>query len=122
MLGWGGALFGLDGFLHWAFNQYRVDQDPFNQSVCPNHGGGTNALPPGDTHIVYPGKGRPWSSLRLEAHREGFEDYELLRLLKERDPKVARKVLAGAIRGFDRYVKTVPRFRAARKSLLENLS
>jgi hypothetical protein len=35
---------------------------------------------------------------------------------------VARKVLAGAIRGFDRYVKTVPRFRAARKSLLENLS
>jgi hypothetical protein len=122
LLGWGGALFNLDGFLHWGLNHYREDQDPFTQSVLPNHGGGVNTLPPGDTHIVYPGKDGPWSSLRLEAHREGFEDYELLQLLKARDPKKASVVLAKAIRGFDRYVKTVRKFRPARKALLEALT
>lgn len=122
LLGWGGALYNLDGFLHWGFNHYREDQDPFTQSVLPNHGGGVNTLPPGDTHIAYPGRGGPWSSLRLEAHREGFEDYELLRILKARDPQAARAVLARAIRGFDRYVKTVRRFRAARRALLKALS
>ncbi len=122
LLGWGGALFNLDGFLHWGLNQYREDQNPFTQTTQTNFGGGLNSLPPGDTHIVYPGKEGPWSSLRLEAHREGFEDYELLQLLKARDPKKAAAVLAKAIRGFDRYVKTVRKFRPARKALLEALA
>jgi hypothetical protein len=73
LFGWAAARFGLDGFLHWGFNHYGRGQDPFQQSVV-GHGGG-NFLPAGDTHIVYPGTGGPWSSLRLEAQREGFEDY-----------------------------------------------
>jgi hypothetical protein len=121
LLGWGGALFDLDGFLHWGFNHYRQDQDPFQQSVLPRHGGGTSTLPPGDTHIAYPGEDGPWSSLRLEAHREGFEDFELLRQLKQRDGATARRVLAKAVHGFDRYVRTVRQFRSARAALLEAL-
>jgi len=121
LLGWAGALFRLDGFLHWGFNHYRQDQDPFTMSVLPHHGGGTNSLPPGDTHIAYPGTDGPWSSLRLEAHREGFEDYELLRILQDKNPRAASAVLAKAVTGFDQYTRDVASFRAARKALLRAL-
>jgi len=121
LLGWGGALYNLDGFLHWGFNHYRDDQNPFTQSILPKHGGGINTLPPGDTHIAYPGEDGPWSSLRLEAHREGFEDYELLQQLKAHNPKSAHTVLDKAIRSFDSYVKTARQFRLARKALLKAL-
>ena len=118
LLGWGGALYGLDGFLHWGFNHYRDDQDPFEKSVLPNHAGGANSLPAGDTHIAYPGADGPWSSLRLEAHREGFEDFELLRQLRAKNPRRADAIVKMAIRGFDRYVKDVRKFRLARRALL----
>ena len=74
------------------------------------------ALPGGPTR---PG---PWSSLRLEAHREGFEDHELLKQLQDKDPSKADAVIAKAIKSFDRYVKDVKKFRAARKALLEELT
>jgi len=116
LLGWGAALYGLEGFLHWGLNHYRPEQDPLEQSVVDH--GNNNFLPAGDTHIVYPGDGRPWSSLRLEAQREGLEDFELLRMLRARRPKAAERVIQMAIRGFDRYTKDVGKFRAARRALL----
>jgi hypothetical protein len=119
LLGWGGALFNLDGFLHWGLNHYRPQQNPFSQSVVKH--GEHNSLPAGDTHIVYPGPDGPWSSLRLEAHREGFEDYELLQQLRERDSLQADEIIHRVIRGFDDYTKDVATFRAARKALLEAL-
>jgi len=119
LLGWGAALYELDGFLHWGLNHYRPGQDPFENSVV-DHGGG-NRLPAGDTHVVYPGKDGPWSSLRLEAQREGCEDYELLRKLRQREPKAATAIIRRAFRGFDKYTKNVRTFRAARKALLEAL-
>ncbi|MFH1569607.1 MAG: DUF4091 domain-containing protein, partial [Gemmatimonadota bacterium] len=119
LFGWAAALYDLHGFLHWGLNHYKGFQDPFEQSVV-DHGGG-NCLPPGDTHIVYPGDGRPWSSLRLEAQREGFEDYELLRQLREREPRRAAAVTRKAIRAFDQYTKDARTFRRARRALLEAL-
>jgi len=119
LFGWATALYDLDGFLHWGLNHYRADQDPFEKSVVP-HGGG-NSLPAGDTHVVYPGKEGPWSSLRLEAQREGFEDYELLKQLKASKPDKASAIVAKVIRGFDDYARDVKVFRRARKSLLEAL-
>lgn len=120
LFGWGAARYDLHGFLHWGLNHYRHDQDPFEQSVV-DHGGG-NHLPAGDTHIIYPGAGRPYSSVRLEAQREGLEDYELLRLLQRRDPKAAARVIRRAFRRFDDYTKSAKTFRAARRALLEALS
>jgi hypothetical protein len=46
---------------------------------------------------------------------------ELIRQLQAKNPRSARKVLAMAVRGFDKYVKDVRRFRAARRALLEVL-
>jgi hypothetical protein len=79
-------------------------------------------LPAGDTHIVYPGPQGPWSSLRLEAQREGFEDFELLRALRAKSPAQAVAVLRKVITGFDRYIKDVRPFRIARRMLYRALS
>ncbi len=122
LLGWGAALFNLDGFLHWGLNHYAKDQDPFKMSVIPNWGGGPNLLPAGDTHVVYPGDDGPWSSVRFEAQREGIEDFELLRILGRKHPKQAATLVRSVIRGFDDYTKDVPCFRSARGKLLRLLS
>jgi hypothetical protein len=116
LFGWNAALHGLDGFLHWGLNHYAAKQDPFRQSVVEHTD--NNRLPAGDTHIVYPGRDGPWSSLRLEAQREGFEDYEFLSRLKAKSPQTARRILKLAIRRADDYVKDVAAFRAARRALL----
>jgi hypothetical protein len=121
LIGWGSALFNLDGFLHWGLNQYQQQQNPFEMNVIPNWGGGSNSLPPGDTHVVYPGGGAPWSSVRFESHREGFEDLELLRQLQSANPGKARAVIQPVIRGFDDYTKDASVLRAARKKLLQAL-
>jgi hypothetical protein len=91
-------------------------------SAIPNWGGGTNCLPPGDTHVVYPGEGEPWSSVRFEAQREGLEDLELLRRLQQERPRQAASLVRSVIRGFDDYTKDIARFRAARRKLLASLS
>lgn len=119
LLGWAGALYRLDGFLHWGLNHYSDNQDPFTMSVVPNWGGAANSLPAGDTHIVYPGTNGPWSSLRLESQREGLEDQELLLGLACENERIEEKIVARAVQGFDQYVKDVRSFRAVRKALLE---
>lgn len=116
LMGWGAALFGLEGFLHWGLNFWQKNQNPFENNVIG--WGRKNCLPAGDTHIVYPGEDGPWSSLRLEAQREGVEDLELLRSLKAENPQAARRIIRKAIRGFDDYTTDVRTFRSARKMLL----
>ncbi len=82
ILHWINYAYGLKGYLHWGFNWWR--EDPFGE---PNP-----KLPPGDTHIAYPGKEGPLSSLRLEAMRDGLEDYEYLKLLEEEIVKVKARL------------------------------
>ncbi len=120
LFGWGAARFRLEGYLHWALNYYRPHQDPFKLSVIEHHSG--LSLPAGETHIVYPGPAGPWSSVRLEAQREGFEDYELLRRLRVQDEESATKIIRRVIRGFDKYTKRVRTFRSARRDMLEALA
>jgi hypothetical protein len=118
LFGWAAARFGLDGFLHWGFNHWNKDLDPFRQSVV-RHGYGSWDLPAGDTHIAYPGKDGPWSSVRLEAQREGFEDLELLRRLAARRPAAARAVIRRVLRSFDDYSTDPAVLRSARRSLFK---
>jgi len=116
LLGWAGALYELEGFLHWGLNHYQDGQDPFAQSVVPHR---DVTIPAGDTHIVYPGPDGPWSSVRLEAQREGLEDCELLRRLQRDRSRSAKAVLARAIRSFTDYTTSAADFRAARGALLK---
>jgi hypothetical protein len=118
-LHWGNYVYDLKGYLHWGFNHYRAWQDPFEET-CPAHGeGGTTNLPPGDTHIVYPGPDGPWGSVRLEAMAAGIEDYELLRLLETRDKELADQIARSCVRSFDDVDEDPVHFAAAHRRLLE---
>lgn len=61
----------LRGYLHWGLNFWG--DDPF--------GTPRDRLPPGDTHVVYPGSDGPLNSIRWEIQRESIEDFEYLYLL-----------------------------------------
>ncbi len=121
-LGWGGALYNLDGFLHWGLNYCAKGQDPFRQNVIPNWGGGANSLPAGDTHIVYPGRDGPWPSVRLEAMRQGFEDRDLLERLRAKDPAQVEPLIRTIVRGFADYTPDVPLYRRTRRKLIRSSS
>ena len=122
LIGWAASLYNLDGYLHWGLNVWRFSPEnidrmaPFNQTVIP----GVN-LPPGDSHVTYPGPEGPWSSTRLVAHRIGFEDYEMLKILKSRDLEGASQIIKKLIRSFEDYSTDPFRYREVRKELLMEL-
>lgn len=114
-LAWACAKFDLQGFLHWGGNFHT--ERPFEELVRYHIPG--QYLPAGDSHVFYPGKDGPLSSHRFEAHRLGFEDFELLAQLKARDPLRAAALIDELVQGFDRYRAEVPAYRATKRRLLE---
>lgn len=71
-LGWYALANGFDGFLRWAYNSWV--EEPLKDSRF-------RTWPAGDTYTVYPG-GR--SSIRHERTREGIQDYEKVRIIKNK--------------------------------------
>ena len=62
----------LDGYSRWAYNSWN--RNPFE---CTDFG----TWPSGDCFLVYPGN---LSSIRFERMRDGIEEYEKVRILRER--------------------------------------
>lgn len=62
----------LDGYSRWAYNSWN--KNPFETTDFVR-------WPSGDCFLVYPGN---LSSIRFERLRDGFEDFEKIRLLRER--------------------------------------
>jgi hypothetical protein len=122
LLHWGNWRYRLDGFLHWGLNQIIPEQDPFENTTPPHGPYHDFNLPPGDSHIVYPGTDGPWSSVRFEAMAAGIEDYELLRVVAERDENLADAICERLVRTFTDYDATVTGFEAAHLRLLEAAS
>jgi chemotaxis methyl-accepting protein methylase len=54
--------------------------------------------------------------------RSGIEDYEMLRVLKARDPAAAEQIAASAVSSFTEYVRDAASFRSIEQRLLEALS
>ncbi|OHB80580.1 MAG: hypothetical protein A2W31_15600 [Planctomycetes bacterium RBG_16_64_10] len=122
LLHWGNWRYRLDGYLHWGLNQIIPEQDPF-ENTCPPHGPYHEFhLPPGDSHIVYPGKDGPWSSVRFEAMGAGIEDYELLRIVAATDEQLADEICKSLVRTFTDYSAQVDAFDKAHVRLLEAAS
>jgi hypothetical protein len=121
LLYWLNFRYGFTGFLHWGWNYWSPEPMNDTQPVIDNN---TELLPPGDAFIVFPDPAHSsvYSSIRLEAMREGIEDYELLRVLKEKNPAEADRLVNQAIRSFTDYVRDVPGFRGIEHQLLEVLS
>lgn len=120
LLPWGCHLEAIDGFLHWGFNQFDRKNDPLSQSFTVDEHI-EEVLPPGDRNIAYAGKDGPWSSVRLEAMRQGFEDLELLRLLSA-SGRNTDSLVHRVMRGFGEYTLDVSVYRAARRDLLSAAS
>lgn len=76
----------LAGYLHWGLNFWG--KDPFGTP-------GDN-LPPGDTHVIYPGKEGPMDSMRWEIQRESLEDFEYLHLLAAETEAAKQRLGAAA--------------------------
>ena len=119
---WASYRYNLTGYLHWAANFYQPGQDPFKQS-CPEHHNADSVcwLPAGDTHIMYPGEGEPWMSVRLEAQRASAEEYEMLRALAAKDTALADEICLSVCREFNDVDYDPRHFRAARNRLIRAL-
>lgn len=121
LLFWGCAANRLGGFLHWGFNQFQMDMDPFLGTSCPNHTGiGTN-FPCGDSFLVYPGCDGPWPGMRMEAARRGAEDAALLALLRTRDEAAHDALVARVFTDNHTYDDDPARFERAYEDLLRLL-
>ena len=112
---WGNYKYDLSGYLHWAALCYQPGQDPYVQS-CPHHvnADSESTLPAGDTHLVYPGDGMPYMSLRLEAHREGLEDYEILNYIGKKNRDKADSLCNTCFKSFNKVEYDMNKFREAR--------
>ena len=120
---WGNYKYNLSGFLHWGCNTYQPGQDPFTQN-CPLHKNADNEgiLPPGDTHIVYPGDDAPWMSMRFEAQRHSAEDYELLRMLSKSNKEKADLICNSCFCTFNDVEYDVNKFEQAKIQLYKAVS
>lgn len=70
-LGWYTAALGLDGMLRWAYNSW---------TISPETDARFRTWPAGDCYIVYPES----SSVRFQRLIEGIQDYEKIRILRQK--------------------------------------
>ncbi len=89
MVSWMQAQYGIVGNLYWATNIYAYNSNWTYQEIYDYYGGNAERYPGanGDGFLFYPGEqygvDGPVASMRLEAIRDGLEEYELLYALQE---------------------------------------
>jgi hypothetical protein len=114
-LSWINYRYGATGRMDYGFNFWSDNPRDFSSDT-------REGIPAGDPWMVYPGDEKVYSSLRLEAQRDGIADYELLKLLEKTAPEKAQALAAAVIQDFDRYDSDIRTFRKTRLKLLELLS
>ncbi len=119
ILHWINYRFGATGYLHWGWNFWSDNPLAETSGIIPEAG---NIMPGGDAFITYPGNGKILSSIRLEAMRDGIVDYELLKMLGEKNPDAAKEICRQVVYEFEKYDVDIKSFREKRKKILELLS
>jgi hypothetical protein len=119
ILHWINFRYDIPGYLHWGFNFWN--QNPYDETTSIQTEGGT-ILIGGDAWITYPAKGRILSSIRLEAMRDGIVDYELLKMLRQKDSTSAKEIADQVVYRFNYYDMDIAAFREKRHRILELLS
>lgn len=90
MVSWMQAQYGVVGNLYWSTNIYAQNSNWTYQEIYDYYGGNAERYPGanGDGYLFYPGEqygvDGPVASMRLEAIRDGLEEYELLYALQEK--------------------------------------
>ncbi|GAB3920277.1 hypothetical protein GCM10029976_005590 [Kribbella albertanoniae] len=107
-LAWGNFKYGATGFFHWGYNAWTAGQFGNVEEF------------PGDGYIVYPdlANGTVRTSVRSLATRDGNEEYELLSILKRRDPAAAQRLADALMRGYDNFTDDTDLMARTRKELL----
>jgi hypothetical protein len=110
----------LTGFLHWGGNAWGPHPFDNVQTVINSN---RTLLPAGDNAIYYPDpqNSSVLSSIRLEAMRDGIEDYELLVALAKKDPETAEALATEVIPHINDYLHDWKAFREFHQRLLEAL-
>ncbi len=121
-LHWGNFKYRMPGFLHWGLNHYYDFQDPFENTTPLHDKVKIKYLPAGDSHLVYPGDDGPWSSMRLENHCFGAQDYELFSILAGKDEAEAQSLCDSMVRAFDDLAEDPAVMEEPRIRLLEALT
>jgi hypothetical protein len=93
--GWIAAAMGFDGFLRWAYNSWP--ESPLTDSRYTK-------WPAGDTYFIYPG---PLSSVRFERLREGIQDYEKIRILRNELSYSKSPEAAAAMERLDNFLRSI---------------
>ncbi len=84
-IGWYAAAKGFTGYLRWAYNSWVAD--PLQDSRF-------RTWPAGDTYQVYPG---PRTSIRFEKLIEGIQDFEKIRILRQKFTQANNKTKLDAL-------------------------
>lgn len=115
-LHWINYKYDVTGYLHWGLNYWTKNQ------LYANMSRDAGRLPAGDNCIIYPGYRKLYSSIRFETMRDGIDDYQLLKMLEEKDPQKSKKLANDIILNFNNYDGSIPYFRKVRRQLLDSLS
>ena len=114
---WMGVKYDFKGFLHWG---YHVHTEQYEKvTILPSDGCGH--MPAGNGFVVYPGNGKPEYSVRGHLQRAGTYDFELLKMLEEKDPAAAYALVEKVCRTFDDYTYSGVLVDETRYELLELL-
>jgi hypothetical protein len=116
ILHWINFRYHATSYLHWGLNSWRTTD--WETAAGCNWGN----VPAGDCWIIYPGYRKTYSSIRLEAMRDGIHDYELLKLLETKNPAGAKELAEGVVKNFDSYDNNIASFRERRVKMLQWLS
>lgn len=123
LLGWMTYGYQADGLLYWHVNAWHPNKviegdDPYLAWRAPDMWGMT-----GDGCLTYPLRDGPVSSIRLEAVRDGLEDYDYLALLADREGRPAAEAyvakLVTSLTEFNRDPAALARVRQAIAERLE---
>lgn len=115
LIGWACFYNHFSGFLHWGYNFWDANDIYFGlnrKNICK-----------GDGYIVYPDAKNYGikNSVRMISTRDSARDYELLKLLADRNPKKAFELAGRAARRFNDFLWDGAEFEKIYGELLDEL-
>ncbi len=121
VIGWWLWRYGCDGFLYWCVNYWTDEKgNPFDLFSNPVAYPGGN----GDGFLFYPDpqRGDPIPSVRAEIFRDAIEDYDLLTLLKQRNPNSPLLQADALVPAPNKFVDDPQAYEQRHRALLEALA
>jgi hypothetical protein len=112
VIAWGCFANHFSGFLHWGYDFWDPEGELFGLNP--------NAKVKGDGFIIYPDSKNSSikNSVRMLATRDSAQDYELLNILAERNPKLSFEIAKKIIRRFNDFNWNPTHFEKVRCELL----